>query len=766
MRKSVIASALYLAVCSSPCRAQSPVTGAEKALVAEAIRQLDKFAMRCQRAGAPGRGRIAWLEIVHEYDSDHVRTRKSLGHKRSGKVWHPPSDREPEPDPADAHARAALDKSWSGICRNLGAMHRRLAQQMQKAGVAKRARYHFRRALRFVPDDAIAGAALGLTVFDGAWLTPLQTTLEMRSRLVDQVVEVLRKTSFEIQEVPSNQKNLWLEKAQPGMSKAFRGFRGPSVEIWGDYDPTIVRAAVQAAERCNLLTRAMLRGNPDYRWELDVAPTFLLTASEERYHRLVDSSSRTDKKKKFAKEHLSGVWLRNGSNAVYVDHTEEPHRDIVLDTVVRVSISNAGDTRTFALTEGLGHSGCGWLLGRTLNFFLDLAGQKPPPKPTGTSASRPKPARPSDAVLIPDVGVWHSLVRQQAWEGIGPSLAELLLFTAQNTPRIARVQAWSWIHYAMARDPSLLRRLDAAADTTTMTTAAEIEKRFDADSQLKMRELEADWRRYWRTEEPRLASRRRQKESATDAWLQQISAYRAAMRRTPFGHAPGLPAEAEALAGRRDVAKALDAAIDPSDLSLSDEEQAVFGRMLFVPKKLVGGKQLHADLFVLPGSRDLLCAPVHGIIRYRSLPRGVVLYVPSVAAPKKPLPPTLFPADGASDVPERFPVKALGESAVELLDIAWDVGKAKFLGYPMSLHFGALGDHDPEASCRVTVAGKAVAVTMIGPRDGTPRKLTLPATYVCLPRRPLPGGAKIVATWTWYPERGGREERRVAFTTR
>ena len=105
--------------------------------------------------------------------------------------------------------------------------------------------------------------------------------------------------------------------------------------------------------------------------------------------------------------------------------------------------------------------------------------------------------------------------------------------------------------------------------------------------------------------------------------------------------------------------------------------------------------------------------------------------------------------------------------AIKLYDMEWDVGGAVDIGYPLSLHLGPMDpDYDPDVSCEVSVEGRGVGVTVVEPREGLPRKLSVPGVYICFPRRPLPSGKRVRVSWKWYPPNGREQSKQLEFTAR
>src|SRR5690606_33103665 len=120
----------------------------------KAAEKLNAFATRCFKGNYPSRARAIWLEILKEYDTDNEVARKSLGFVRVGATWAPDSTfvypAQDQPDPAVARI---LGKQWDSLAGELGKGHRDLAQAFAEAGDEARAKHHFARALRFLPDD-------------------------------------------------------------------------------------------------------------------------------------------------------------------------------------------------------------------------------------------------------------------------------------------------------------------------------------------------------------------------------------------------------------------------------------------------------------------------------------------------------------------------------------------------------------------------------------------------------------------------------------
>src|SRR5690606_25029028 len=111
-----------------------------------------------------------------------------------------------------------------------GTGHRELALQLQEAGNDERAKYHFGRALRFVPDDEAAIAGSGRRQVEGLVGSDLELALLERSREIDRAALQLVDAPYDVEPVPDGERNQWLDRAKV----TYRGFRSEHFVVWGD----------------------------------------------------------------------------------------------------------------------------------------------------------------------------------------------------------------------------------------------------------------------------------------------------------------------------------------------------------------------------------------------------------------------------------------------------------------------------------------------------------------------------------------------------
>lgn len=748
--------ALLVAIAALACGARlAGQTPSEIALRKLACTRLEEHAARCDKLGAKASAQIARWEIVEEYDPDHPEVRRKLGHQRVGERWAPDLEAPAASDEIDDRARAQIDKSWRQLATELGTRHLQVAKELTASGATESAARHFRRTLRFQPGDDDAGKALGLDWIDGLWLSPVETEVLCRRRLLQQAVQQLRSTQFPVTDLSAGPPHPWVQKHLPDVAPSYRGCRGPSTEVWGNLPPEVLREALQAAERANLLLRALLGDTRGRGWQENLPPVFLFDTDASHYARAVDASANSTEVKASLKQHNGGVWLEHERRKLFFGlQNGEP--EFASDDAVRCTAGHAVNTGLFTLQEGIGHACCGWLLGRSLNFFLNLAPTKPA---TGTSAS----TKTGQDLLIPSMSAWYSMAVTQAWARTDPDAEHLVRYRSDNTPAEARIKAWSLVHYLLFRDPALLAHLETGA-TQGGDNLAKIGAAFEKAAALPLRELEANWRSHWRTVESGpdpwsgSSARPADAERKLGAWLEAASRWRIARGLPPLGRVPGLPA---ACRGVLSAPGAVDAAACTQPAGAEVTDDAAWNDVLVIPS--VGSQTAKTidALLVVPGCRDLLLSPSTTVVRY-GLDRDRAL----LGIGRQPIAATLrtpwfHPPAASTEIPASVPVAALGATAAAALGLP----AGPMIGQPLSMHFGPC-QPVAKVECEVATAAGPIEGRLVTPDPTLPRRLSAPGMFVFYPLTPLPAGAAIEVTWRWRTERGQPQECRVQFRTR
>jgi hypothetical protein len=689
-----------------------PAQGDEARFAADAARRLASYAQQCERAGFAMRARRAWMEIVREYAPDDAKARAGLGHLRVGASWAPdPRQGAPAADDTAPAKLRPLERKWESLARALGDDHLKLAQKLAQRGEQDAANRHFARALRFRPDLAAGGEALGWTLYDGVWCDPGELEALRRSRRIRQVVAAVQRHPFPIEELPADARHPALERA----TVAHRGVRSAQFTVWGDYDLARLREAAAWAERCVALCRSAF-GGPLALGERPLATAQLVFLRDLATWEKALTANRDlfePEQFEFVLQYCSAAYLKDRDTTMLA-FAETP--DHMFDQTVRAIAVELAGVQSDALLEGVGHAVVGWCFDRNLIYMLD-----PEKRQTKGHTVVRAETEAGSPVMPPDFSVWFDRAVNNAWTEAGARVAELPLRRLARMPVDDRINAWSVCDFLLRREPKWLHALDAGHDAGT---AGEVGGQFARVAGQDLAEVEALWRRWWMEDERLwgIAAGRgsarpiaRDKERELEALLDAVNAVR---------HAHGL-----GWIGWEPVAVA------------PPRERALAARAPWKAAELV------VRWFDLPGYRhaildpalDMLGAHLDGAqLALDPQREGRDVLAPAACWPAR----DMHIAAGSARVAD---VPGLAE-----LLATRGAGAPATVGRPLTLHVrGREPDDFRDPSCAVTVDGAAVDGVLVAPGDAAERALCAPGLATFWPLAPVPAGARVEVAWTW-----------------
>ncbi|MCR9247346.1 MAG: CAP domain-containing protein [bacterium] len=722
----------------------SPGEGAPSAPLAVEIpvhdlgrKELNAFAVLCEKNGFSRRAREIWFEVIGEYSADDEQARKALGFFRVGQVWNVDPDFDYSPvDRLDAGAAKTLARRFEVVRKKIGRSHVEVAKELVAAGNDDRAEHHFRRALRFLPNDPEVIAVAGLQQYEGIIGSPTELGILRRSRLMDREITELVAKEYSAEAIAADLPIF----AKLGIE--LHGCKTENFRVYGDWDPAILAQAAAWAERSLAFCDVAFEGH------LSMAPgsrlrrTFVFLKDRDTWIKLIE-------KNVAIVGHSHAVFLAENASAGLIGsvHTAGfPHIETVFDLAVRWVVHDYTAFEADALRAGIGHAVVGMFFGRNLVFAVGQIEEK------RTVASRTKAK-----LLLPDIDTWMQLATEIAWSRTSTPAARLPQLDAASFPTDGRIKAWSFCDYLLRRDPKLLVTLDHAGREAT--TDGDVLAAFAERAHRPLGALEDGWRRFWTEDSPvkrAIVDRSTPLEATSrDAakWLEAFNRARAELGRRPVGWSADLSRackqHADYLVKNRDqrgpAREHTQLASKPgySNAGRSFAQTAVIwtGRD---PKKAM------ARWLLIPGYRDALLnrnIDVVGIYAARGV---MVLDARRGRVPSETAWNITFPvpeSDGRSKamMPRAVDVALLGPEVERLLAKNGRKGQ-KQVGLPISAHlyFGALGN----VKCRVTAKGDLVAGYLV-PGSGRIGRTSAEGLWVFYPAEPLPKGGDIAVEWTW-----------------
>lgn len=719
----------------------------ERRFLADTAAKLHRNAESWFKAGFVVRAKRIWREVVTDYDVDYEPSWNALGYLRFGTTWAPDESRPyPEADHAPPSRGRALEKKWDTLARTLAQGHRKVAVELADAGDTKRARYHARRALRFAPGDAEAGAILGYGAFDGLYGDDAELEILERSRQMRDAVAFLSKAPFAVEVLPADTAHRALDRA----GVAYRGVRSAHFTVWGDLPVTQLEEAARWAERSLWLCRTIFGSRWNFLRDPVLSAQFALFREPEVWKQVLERNRDMfdDAYLKFLLENCRAAYLREGTECLYV--ANEYEHDRVFDTVVRTVAFDLASLSAVALKEGVGHAIVGMFFGRNLIYLIGTKG-----KPEGSRTVSGGDDDEEAPLLLPDLDEWQRIAMDQAWGGESASMAALPLTRADQFKIVDRVKAWSVCDYLLRRDPDLLRALDRAAEGASV--AHDVTGAFSRENGGNLDALEQDWRRFWiehtRLQQPAMsppAAKPSAFEKTARSWLAAVNEVRLRHQVPPVGWVAWEDPATKVLA------RALKAAaLPPADLRQLASRTLASAR----------GKpaEVMESWLHRPGYRDALLDPDTSVFGFAESAGVSLLEVRSMARPASSM--QLYPFLGRADIPTDVAVADIGPGLRQLLVDHGEPDLAR-IGYPITLHVRATSeDALTNIECLVRCADQKVDGLVHISDDGTDRAIDAPGLATFYPLRPFQSGAEVVAIWSWQSG-GSRLELRTEFRTR
>jgi hypothetical protein len=701
--------------------------------------------------------------IWQNYAENDDKARDKCGFVKVGDLWRHDADRLvlDKNFKGDPKILKKLDTDLAALQKEMVGEHRALATGWTALADADRATWHWQRLLQLAPADKAASAALALQTFDGVRGTAFELGVLRRARAIRSACDWLNRTSFPITDTGA-EKHPLLVAAKVDHS----GRRSEHFTVWGNLPPAELELIAMDCERALLMAHTWFGTWRGTAFAPARARDLVFLVDPDQYGAVLDQCQ-----DQFDASRLA--FLKKDVDQAFVEHPGKPLRlhkahlgiEASRDQAVRGVVQDAVGLYTEGLYEGIGHTACGFLFGRTLTFLVEQQKAK-------TVASwQPR-------LLAPDLATWMKIAEESAWSKSDTRTSELVLLSAARFTTEQRVKAWAICHYLLHWRPDLLHELDAspvreipgaaagAQPTKVMRTAPEVEAEFLRRTTLSLPKIDHDWREFWgRSAQLREAmvadpipaekSPERPAKLRARSIVDAVNVARAAAMRGPAGFvvAQG-PEVATVVTFDEQLNKAeVDRKKKPKETIALPVAPGCNDRTVLWSRQKDATAAV-AEWLLRPTVRDALLHPGRDLFGAATAANTTVLDIALPAMPTRSGLPLCWPRHGQKDVPAAAPGSALGPRALAALAAA---GKpVDTVGTPLSLHFArAIAPADlAKIECRVYVGTQEVTGVLVrydapavagdaAADDGD----TADGLVAFVPFAPLPAKALVEVMW-------------------
>ncbi len=741
-RRCALFAALSIALCCAalPCQAppEPQPDALELPLLQTGAKELDAFATLCFKNGFPRRARDLWLEVMSDYDRDDAVAREQLGFVRVGSAWQPKTGFDyPVTDAPNLKNARMLESRWQAACKKLGEGHRDIATQLQAAGKAERAQYHFRRALRFLPTDASAQSGVGAKTVEGVTGTDLELALLRRSRMMDRSVARLSSTPFSVQKGAATDPRL------DAAAVKYESYSTENFVIFGDWEPEVLTELAQWCERAHAFCQEAFADGESWKTPPEITTKIAFFRDRATWGQVVKAHAAAIGDVDFVLQFTSACGIDRGKQGIFVSGQQDPA--VMTDYAVRKVAEQWSMLKKDAVIEGLGHAVVGMFFGR--NLIMTVAEQKK----SGTVAGRNE-----KRFDLPDLEIWRELARDLAFEKASAPAAHLPLILASKFSSEERIKSWSFCDYLLRRDPSLLLALDRAGNDAK--NDFDVMTAFTGATKQSLRAVEDDWRSFYTGDSAALRAIREQSTPmeaiSKDAplWLEEFNRLRKQHGAGEVGWSADWSVACRQHADylkKNKVSRDLENTQDQTKPGFSNQGR-VFAQRALVWSGDKEPKKAMANWLLLPGYRDAILD--RGLEQIGIFAEGALVVIDvqrgrtmegRIATGYFPYATQRGPNAPVVTFPSAVPVALLGTEAQQVLEAAGR-GKQKDIGLPISIHF--FGADQSDVQCEVTSGGKPVEGKLVHSTQGS-RRVAAAGMWVFYPLAPLPKGEATVK-WT------------------
>lgn len=690
---------------------------------------------------------------ILDLDENDTKAREKCGFARVGAVW----KRNPEilvldkDLSGDAKAIKKIEQDLESLGREFGTEHKAIADGWTALQDTERARPHWQRLLRWNPTEKAAVTALALSTFEGFRGTPRQLELLRRARSLRGAVDWLHRSTVRAEVVQGGQHSL-LTAANVNHI----GVRTDHFEVWGSMPEATMVKLAQYVERTLLLVQTLMGTSTGQVYEPIYVRHVIVVPSAEHYNQVLDACASQFQADRLAfVKSLDLAFVSSGGKSIRV-YKCSLGEELALDLVVRGVVQDALGIVTDGIWEGIGHTACGILFGRTMTFLME---QKKERTSTGKVAD----------AKAPDLETWARMAEESAWSRTDTRTSELVLLSAARFTDEQRVKSWAMCNFLTLTRPEWVIDLDRSKQPTSQGPT-DVEKEFAKRTRSELPKVDEEWREYWAKEAllrtamakdplgaekaPDRATRVRAR-SLVDA----VDEARGAAMRGPVGFfvaesddALGVAAYVDKLVKAEAEQKKKPKVVVP----MPDAPPAI-GVSVLCSRRATPAEAV-LDWMTQPAQRDVLLHPGRGLFGSALCPAGWVLDIALPGTPTRSGHPYTWPRDLQAAVPGSARVADLGPRAVQALAAA---GKQAddVVGMPLTAHYArSLPQAQLEQVRCVAHAGGAEVRGVFVIYEGEPGQADTAAGCVAfVPLAPLPAGDADV-TWQVPGGKGGRLE--------
>ena len=487
---------LLLPFCDQALPAQSGVA-AEKQLNSKCAKALVAFARTARSNKVATRAKDSYEEIIASYDPDHASARRMLGFTKTREGWRPPRDVQEWKDEANDRQRFKVNNAWQDTRMKLAGLHRDYGLEIFGED-SERGTLHLLRAIHFDPFDETAHLKLGHTEQsfgeDSYYGTQEQLDFIASLKRLERQALVLARKDYEVQPIEDIPPELAVleEEFHGSKSEHFKVFtRGTQENAdncvkWSERGLEFLQFALgeDRAKQLNVVGNQSIYDWTAYIWTRKERDLLLAKNLELNPDSALAQALSTTEAKLVEKNFANVQWAENGRRReIQIAFTPAAMHDRQVAKVWELGIGlrgRAGDPN-FPLAEGALHA-ASWLL---LSTVMTQRGTLP----TGTSAKR-------EARLPKSPGWWLRAMRDQA---IARTDLPLLQFPRRQSsafPNDARLKAWSFMTWLMARHPETWHEFIVTVSGEKIPLPEEIEAASLMTFARESAELEAEWREW------------------------------------------------------------------------------------------------------------------------------------------------------------------------------------------------------------------------------------------------------------------------------
>jgi len=472
--KVVAAMAMLSLLAALP--AQDELTPAQRAVEVkqQIVELLTGFGRKATVNRQYSRAERAYRMVLEHYDADNVAAHKGLGHRKVKGEWREASKRKRRPDDTTRRKQTAVEKAWRDVAGKIGQLHGELGLVLVDAGEEAEGHQHLERALTFQPDEAKWHRALGHQEIDGFFGTDVQVAFATRMQEIREKANELREKTYEVKELdaskmPSTLKRLGIE---------FKGAKSKHFTHWVAGAQTEANDSLQWAERCyDLLSFVLGR----HRHSLNASACrwyVILQDGSQRDLMFEKSPESTGRHTPDQARMFAGSTFRTDGGMMHATWGHyDTREDAVVAHVAKVHLLNGRNT---ALGEGLMHV-CQYLIcGTTLTYY----------------ASLPHTVTADYVFMKREPGVWRERIEEEVAAGKDWQLSQLPRERSDNFRDSARIKAWSFMGWMMARYPKTWWKLITTMGPNKDLTPELAAERYEQALGRTVDELQAEWREW------------------------------------------------------------------------------------------------------------------------------------------------------------------------------------------------------------------------------------------------------------------------------